>query len=350
MNCYVSFFWDQKCEQVNRSRNRRKRKEVSEEEDQGPGPLERLINLKNRFADFHEDFLNEDTLEDYRDKVYNLSTEIQAFCVGGADLMLAYFQLNREDEYEVIQPLYTSVICEILGAKKKMPMDDRRLVIAAALTHDIGMHTLKDVLKYQETPLTPDQLADLKLHPIRSIKLLRDSGVKEKIWMQSVQQHHERLDGTGYPYGLLLEDISIGARMIAIADIYIAMTKPHAHRQGSFAKDALSELFANRGDKVDNELTQLFIREMGLFPPGAVVRLMNGDIAMVTHRGKNATTPVVQSIVGPRGAPLLKPIPRNTNHEAFAIRDMEQDEEYRQIAFSSAMDLWTQKKLHFSSS
>lgn len=334
------------------TRVRRKKKvEVVEESTDEIGALEKLVSMKEDFASFYWDYLDQALLEsEYKENVIRIADTIQAFCAENADLMLAYFQLNREDEYELIHPLYTAVICEILGVKKKIAYEERNQVICAALTHDIGMHTLIDVLKYQESPLTPDQLADLKLHPIRSVKLLRDAGVTEKVWMMSVQQHHERLDGSGYPYGLLLEDISLGARMIAIADTYIAMTKPHAHRQGSFAKAALSELFANRGDKVDNELTQIFIREMGLFPPGAVVRLMNGDIAMVTHRGKNATTPIVQSIVGPRGAPLPKPIPRNTQHEAFAIRDMEQDEEYRQIAFSSAIDLWTQKKIHFSSS
>jgi hypothetical protein len=89
---------------------------------------------------------------------------------------------------------------------------------------------------------------------------------------------------------------------------------------------------------------------MGLFPPGAVVRLLNGDIGLVTHRGKNSIHPVVQSIVGPRGAALEKPVPRDTSREAFSIRDMLPDEEYRKIARDFMVQLWKNKKIHFSSS
>lgn len=300
------------------SRRRKQKKDV----EQGRSSFQELIDLKDEYSSIKEGFLEDDS-GSYSDKILEISKRLQMMCEADTDLLLAYFQLNREDHYEVIQPLYSGVICEIISSKKIVDADERIMIIAAALTHDIGMHTLKDIIQNRSVPLTPDQLADLKLHPIRSIKYLRKSGVKNDVWIKSVQQHHERLDGSGYPHGIGNEDISIGAKIIAISDVFIAMTKPHANREGSIAKHALTELFTSRGDKVDNELTQLFIREMGFFPPGSIVKLVNGDIALVTHRGKTATQPIVQSIIGPRGAPFEKPIPRKTTHEAFAIKDLE---------------------------
>ncbi|THB73789.1 MAG: HD domain-containing protein [Gammaproteobacteria bacterium] len=326
----------------------RRRKKRSEEEIQETD-LQKLIDLKDEYHSIKDDFLEEESSE-YSYKILDISARLQNMCEQNADLLLAYFQLNREDDYEVIQPLYSGVICELISAKKMVDKNERKQVIAAALTHDIGMHTLKDIVSNREVPLTPDQLADLKLHPLRAIKYLRNSGVKDDIWIKSVQQHHERLDGSGYPHGLKDQDISVGAKIIAIADIFIAMTKPHANREGAIPKQALTELFTSRGEKVDNELTQMFIRDMGFFPPGSVVKLMNGDIALVTHRGKSATQPIVQSIIGPRGAPFEKPVPRNTSHNAFAVKDLEPDEQYRKIAFDLAVTLWKTEKIHFSSS
>ncbi len=330
---------------VVRSRRRKQKKEV----EQGNSPLQELIDLKDEYSSIKEDFLEEDS-SSYSEKILDISKRLQQMCDADTDLLLAYFQLNREDDYDVIQPLYSGVICEIISSKKVNNSEERLMIIAAALTHDIGMHTLKDIIQNRSVPLTPDQLADLKLHPIRSIKYLRKSGVTSDIWIKSVQQHHERLDGSGYPHGISNDDISLGAKIIAISDVFIAMTKPHANREGAIAKHALTELFTSRGDKVDNELTQLFIREMGFFPPGSIVKLINGDIALVTHRGQTATQPIVQSIIGPRGAPFEKPIPRNTSHEAFAIKDLEAGDEYRKMAFKLAVQLWKSDKIHFLSS
>lgn len=327
------------------SRRRKKRSEAQEQETD----LQKLINLKDEYRSIKDDFLKEDNAS-YSEKIMDISTQLQIMCEQNADLILAYFQLNHEDDYEVIQPLYTGVISEVIGSKKIADKNERIAIIAGALTHDIGMHTLKDIVSNRAVPLTPDQLADLKLHPLRAIKYLRSAGVTNDTWIKSVQQHHERLDGSGYPHGLKDQDISLGAKIIAIADIFIAMTKPHANREGAIAKQALTELFSSRGEKVDNELTQMFIRDMGLFPPGSVVKLINGDIALVTHRGKTATQPIVQSIIGPRGAPFEKPIPRNTSHNAFTIKDLESDEDYRKIAFDLAVTLWKSEKIHFSSS
>ncbi len=328
------------------SRRRKRRSEKTAEEET---ELQLLIGLKDEYHAIKDGFLDKES-STYSEKIMDISCRLQEMCESNADLMIAYFQLNREDDYEVIQPLYTGVIAEVIGSKKISDKEERKAIMAAALTHDIGMHTLKDIVSNREVPLTPDQLADLKLHPIRAVKYLRKSGVKNDVWIKSVQQHHERLDGSGYPHGLSDDDISIGAKIIAIADTFIAMTKPHANRKGAIAKQALMELFTSRGEKVDNELTQMFIRDMGLFPPGSVVKLANGDIAMVTHRGKTATQPIVQSIIGPRGAPFEKPIPRNTSHNAFVVKDLESGQEYQKIAFELAKTLWRNEKIHFSSS
>jgi HD-GYP domain-containing protein (c-di-GMP phosphodiesterase class II) len=192
-----------------------------------PAALEELVALKDEFDTFRDDCLDENKKEGYQEKVLTWAETFQQFCDSETDLVLAYLQLNREDPYELIQPLYCGVICETLAMRKGIPPRERLPLIAAALTHDAGMYTLREALHNQTQALSSEQLADLKLHTLRSVKLLRNAGVSDSVWLESVQQHHERLDGSGYPHGLQMGEISFGARMIAIADIYTAMTKPH---------------------------------------------------------------------------------------------------------------------------
>lgn len=300
--------------------------------------------ITERFSDVYEDFIGDEKRK-YPGRVFDIAQNIQALCVSNSDTLLAIFQLDSKCRPWITQALHCATICEILGVRHGIEKEERLNIVAAALTHDIGMLGLHETLAEQSGPLSAAQKAELNLHPIRSVKLLKDAGVSEFAWLDAVLHHHERLDGSGYPNGIAYEKITMGARLVAIADIYTAMVKPKAHRKELLAKQALSDLFVSRGDKIDNDLTQIFIKEMGIFPPGAIVRLTNGEIAVVTHRGENTTYPIVQSFVAPRGAPMEDPIVRNTKHEAYSIRDMEPLSAHRATVYEMRDQLWSRRRI-----
>lgn len=100
------------------------------------------------------------------------------------------------------------------------------------------------------------------------------------------------------------------------------MIKRRAHRTSFSPKEVLREIFLQRAGAVDEHLAKLFIKELGIFPPGVFVKLRNSEVAVVTHRRKDSKWPVVCSIIGPRGAPLLKPVRRDPSHEEYEIREL----------------------------
>jgi hypothetical protein len=100
------------------------------------------------------------------------------------------------------------------------------------------------------------------------------------------------------------------------------MITPRIHHESILAKDALREIFLSRGKKVNEALALQFIKTVGVFPPGAFVRLSNGEIAVVIKRGKDGTAPTVSSIVSPRGGRYARPFRRNRDDEKFKIREM----------------------------
>jgi hypothetical protein len=101
---------------------------------------------------------------------------------------------------------------------------------------------------------------------------------------------------------------------------------------------ALREIFLKRGGKVDENLAKALIKELGLYPPGSFVRLHNGEIAIVFRRGKTATTPLVRSVIGPRGAMLGRPVRRDTSETHYVIVDLAPYDPSVRISFNQLWD------------
>lgn len=183
------------------------------------------------------------------------------------------------------------------------------------------MLELQDKLHNQKEPLTEHQLREIRQHPDNGEKLLRAAGVDDPLWLRIVRQHHERNDGSGYCEGLRGDAIIEEAKLLALVDIYSAMVSPRAYRAEMQAKEVLRDLFLSRGKSIDDHLCMVFIKEMGIYPPGSFVRLVNGEVAVVIRRGNSATSPLVSSVLSPRGGLYIKPLRRDTSQKGYAIQE-----------------------------
>lgn len=124
--------------------------------------------------------------------------------------------------------------------------------------------------------------------------------MKDKLWLELVEQHHEKLDGSGYPKQLKGTEIKSEALVLALADVYSAIITPRVYRGPIRLNDFLRDLFVERGSKFDDSLTKIFIHEVGLYPPGIYVRLDSGDLAVVVGRTENFQYPLVACIKNAR--------------------------------------------------
>lgn len=251
-----------------------------------------------------------------------IAADLQRICDDNPDAVMAGMQISHQLPYGLIHPLHCGVICELLGKRLQLPLMQRLALVAGAITHDVGIAHLQETLHRQTTPLTDHQWQRIQRHPQESAKLLQQAGVDDPVWLDVVLQHHERLDGSGYPGGLGGDRIRRESRILSIADIYTAMTRPRIYRDAIVAKDALRDLFKDRGATVDPHLVELFIREIGVFPPGAFVRLANGDTAVIQKRGEEASKPVCYSVINGEGDPLAKPRLRDTGERAYGVVEM----------------------------
>ena len=254
--------------------------------------------------------------------IQKIVQDVFELCETDPDAGLGAVHLYDTQRYTVVHPVHQALICAIVGFEMKLDEERTKSIIAAALTANISMNALQEVLHVQTTPLTEAQRDQIYDHPDDSVKILKHLGVTDELWLTIVEQHHERIDGSGYPANLTGDDIDEAAKLVAISDRYSAMVSTREYREAIQAKDALRNFFVSKGKEFDEALSLLFIKTLGVFSPGTFVRLANGEKGVVIRRStQNSMNPIVSSFITPRGGQYVHPFIRDTSNSDYAIKE-----------------------------
>ncbi|MCW8886818.1 MAG: HD domain-containing protein [Motiliproteus sp.] len=252
-----------------------------------------------------------------------LADQIQKACNDHSVGILAALQLNRHPKHRYIKELLAGVLCELIGREVGMSSSSRLLLICASLTQDVAMLDLQEsTLDRQSSPLTDGQRRQIQKHPSAGRKIIEQAGVKDALWLDAVEQHHERLNGSGYPNRLKQEEISSGAKILACADSYAAMVRPRGDRGVKIPKVAIKEVYLMRGDALDTEVVRVLINILGIHPPGTWVKLANGEQGVVREPGEDRPFPRVAALLDCDGNTLLGSQIRDTAIKDCAVLDM----------------------------
>ncbi len=283
-------------------------------------PFELLGDLRQRIAALTGAIVR--AQPESRDRADRLINDLQSLCDRAPDAALGSIHLFKDAHYSVCHPLHSAILCELIG--KRISFDDarRKSVIGAALTQNVAMSELQDRLRRQRETVTATQRTAINAHPEGSVDMLRRAGIDDSVWLAAVAQHHERMDGSGYPQQLSGEAIAYEARLLAVTDRYTAMVSEREYRTAFPAKTALRHFFDANQQQFDAQFGVMLIKELGIYPPGSWVRLANGEIGIVLKRTANATQPKVATLVGANGSAYVRPMRRETDSEKFRICDV----------------------------
>jgi HD-GYP domain-containing protein (c-di-GMP phosphodiesterase class II) len=170
----------------------------------------------------------------------------------------------------------------------------------------------------QREPLLREQRKIVNEHPAEGARRLIIAGVNDDEWLRAVLEHHETPDGKGYPRKV--GNPGEMAQLLQTADVFTAKVSPRAHRRPMMASQATKEVFMKFSYEGKNPFPKLLVSEIGIYPPGAILRLANGEVGVVYKRGPNPKTPIVATLLNATGMPVLKPVIRTTGSEpAYAI-------------------------------
>ncbi len=165
---------------------------------------------------------------------------------------------------------------------------------------------------------TADQRRDIQRHPDLGAELLKSAGVTDEVWLTAVRDHHERMGGGGYPFGI--SSPGEEAYLIQTCDIFSAKVSPRAARAPATAQEAARALFMQAQGGTPNPFAAALIKEVGIFPPEHLRQnLANGETGIVLRRGTSANTPVVVSLINQHGLSYQTPLRRDTSQKNYAI-------------------------------
>lgn len=259
---------------------------------------------------------------DFPARLKEVATAVISAAELNSDIALACILLNQQaGDYPVRHCLDTAVAGILVAQSMGIAREEIVTLTAAALTMNLGMLHQQTQLQRKQEALSEEEIESIHRHPQEGVRMLEAAGVHDAGWLAYVLSHHENEGGGGYPAGLAGESIPPGAKILALADRYCACVSERKYRKSQLPSTALREIFLERGKSVDPTLAAYFIKVLGIYPPGTLVRLNNGEIGVVTRKGEGATTPTVHALVGPRGVPLSIPVRRDTASEPFSIKE-----------------------------
>ncbi len=247
-----------------------------------------------------------------------LHGELARHCAATPDatlLALIYLSGQEMQQYSGTHAMLVACACMIVAAEHlRWPVPKVLQIGRAGLSMNIAMTTLQDQLAVQTQPLSTQQLAEIENHAERSEALLRQLGVGDPVWLEAVRGHHQRTPG---PLSAK-SDAQQMARLIQRADIFAARLAPRASRAPMPVTAAMQATYYDEAHQVD-EAGSALVKALGVYPPGAFVRLATQEVAVVLRRGASATTPRVAVVLNRSGMPTGEPIPRDTAQPAWKI-------------------------------
>lgn len=218
------------------------------------------------------------------------------------DAMLPLARLKNHDEYTFQHSVSVCALMTSFARTLDLPREIIREIAIGALLHDVGKATVPDEILNKPAKLTDAEFAKMKNHVVQSKIILQGTPGISDIALDVAAQHHERFDGTGYPNKLAGDGISLYGQMGAIVDVYDAITSNRVYHKGMAPTEALRKLLEWSKFHFAPTLVQAFIRAVGIYPTGSLVRLESRRLAVVQAQNpENLMQPVVKVIFHIRG-------------------------------------------------
>jgi HD-GYP domain-containing protein (c-di-GMP phosphodiesterase class II) len=191
--------------------------------------------------------------------------------------------VNDKNPYMYSHPVNVAFISFVIGKWLNLMNEELFNLVCSGILHDIGKAKIRDSILNKSGALSELEIETVRSHPTLGYKILAEINIFDTDVLLGVLFHHERQNGTGYPKGLKGEQISLFARIIAIADIYDAMTstKPYSLKSSPFK--VVEEIEANSFGSLDPHICQVFLKNIINFYPGSVVRLNNERVGEIIY-------------------------------------------------------------------
>jgi len=277
------------------------------------------IHLDRILDDLREVLFDPMGTDDLPGRVDTIAASLSSYIAKDADRALFLMHRHRPDRhafYSVLHAARCAIACDLITSRLGWSERNAASLVKAALTMNIAITELQGTLamRARSNKPTPEQALAIAGHPTRGAEILLGAGVDDVEWLRAVAQHHERVDGRGYPTGTC--EPSCLAGVLRTVDDFFAKTSARASRPALPWRRAAGQLFADAGART---IVEALIKEFGLYPPGTFVRLANGDLGIVLRRTTRVDAPLAVALANRNGERLPCPLRRDTGDTRYTI-------------------------------
>jgi HD-GYP domain-containing protein (c-di-GMP phosphodiesterase class II) len=240
--------------------------------------------------------------------VQEVVDEMVESIVRNPDALMWVARLREQDIGTYGHGLQVSVYLTAFGRHLGFPKPLLASLAQIGLLLDVGKMRLPRELLEKQGRLTTDEFEQVKAHVQHSLEILGETPNFDPEVIQGIAQHHERMNGSGYPNGLMGEEIAVTGRMAGIVDCFAALINHRPYAAAVSSYEALRSLTAWGGDYFHEPLVQQFVSSVGVFPVGSLIELSSGEVAIVVaHNKLRRLKPRVLVVTGPDKKPLPHP-------------------------------------------
>lgn len=229
-------------------------------------------------------------------------------------------RLKSKSSYGIRHRIAAGILCAVMGRQLGLAPGELLELCLVGLLQDVGMLQIPDDLLRKQGTLSPQEVSEIRSHVGKSLKVLKHSGLSQSVF-EGIRSHHERFDGSGYPDGLTGSQIPLYARIAGIVDCYDAMISPRHYATPLPHADALLKISRWRKTLFQKELIDTFVQAIGLYPPGSLVELSSGEVAVITdYEDGNSRKPQLRVILDEKKQRLTRGrVLSLTEHEGDTI-------------------------------
>lgn len=234
--------------------------------------------------------------------------KIAASVMRNSNALMTMRRLQHHDDHTFLHSVGVCTMLTTFG--KVMNMEEQVLhdIALGGLIHDVGKMRVSMGVLNKPAQLSAEEYVHMKSHVTLGTDIMRRTPGIPPLALEPLEQHHERYDGSGYPRGLKGDEISQVGRMAAIVDVYDAITSNNLYRKAMTPAAAIQKMFEWSKFHFDPALTQIFVKSMGIYPVGSLVRLESGRLGVVLEQDeKNLLTPRLKVIYDSRRNYYIQP-------------------------------------------